>query len=37
VRDVYLHMERELPAMLERFKAERAARAAVPSVPAGKD
>jgi DNA-binding transcriptional regulator GbsR (MarR family) len=26
VRDVYAHMERELPAMLERFKTERAAR-----------
>ena len=37
VRDVYLHMERELPAMLERFKADRAARAAAPSVPLRKD
>lgn len=36
LRDVYRHMERELPAMLERFRAERAA-AAAAVVPAGKD
>lgn len=37
VRDVYLHMERELPAMLDRFKAERAARDGAPNAAQRKD